>query len=690
MFERVPEKLKSLPQWVVRKGKIPIDPRSGQGAKAGVPSTWATFEEAVSVRGYDGIGFQFASGSTLAGVDLDHVRDSQSGEIELWAQHIIKQLNSYTEISPSGTGVHIFVEAPDLTLHRNKTTVSGNQAIEIYNQNRYFTVTGNHLRGTPLEIRERGEKLQEIYRNYFPEKQLQQEQRKPAPADLQTALDKDPVLRAYWNGERPNGNESADDQGFMNKLAYWLNKDADQMEAAFLSSPYFSQKSGKHMKKAAERKDYLRRTIQKAIQDCSETAAEDNENYHSKQYAITIESFSKSGFNVTELEDQILSVPVLGDLLQKLDISVRLNILSGEIEVNGLSENFSRENSFESLLTSLEDIFTLGKMKKISRERITARVIAVADLRRYNPIQEMLKDYPWDGVSRFQIFFEILNIDKPEMAKYQTYLRKWLIQCVAMALNDERDPYGAEGVLTLQADQGAGKTTFFRRLALRPKWFVEGAVIDMNVKDTLIKATSAFICELGELESTMRKDQPALKAHITAAEDIIRAPYARTAVRRPRRTSYCGTVNSTDFLTDSTGSRRFWVVPIQRIDLDRLRSLSENTIIQLWAECYEIFKREPAAFRLTREEMQQLQQDNQQFEKLLPFEQELADKLDFGLIPDYWKWKTATEIAQMFTDGRASAKQVGTVLSSWERKESYPVKKRASHGKVLYYIPCPW
>ena len=116
----VPDELKTLRNWVCyrleeRSGetkptKIPYNPITGDPAKANDPSTWEDFETCVAAverNQYDGIGFEFAP--PHVGVDLDHCRDAETGEIEDWAQETINHFNSYTETSPSGTGLHIIM-----------------------------------------------------------------------------------------------------------------------------------------------------------------------------------------------------------------------------------------------------------------------------------------------------------------------------------------------------------------------------------------------------------------------------------------------------------------------------------------------------------------------------------------------------------------------------------------------------
>src|SRR5215217_7637988 len=95
-----------------RPTKVPYSPFTGGKASTADPETWASYSEAVEAyreQGYDGIGFVFSKDDPFCGVDLDGCLDPQTEEIESWAQEIIRELNSYTEVSPSGTGVHVLV-----------------------------------------------------------------------------------------------------------------------------------------------------------------------------------------------------------------------------------------------------------------------------------------------------------------------------------------------------------------------------------------------------------------------------------------------------------------------------------------------------------------------------------------------------------------------------------------------------
>jgi hypothetical protein len=128
--DTIPEDLRKRRQWVnCQHGeKIPLNPRTGRYASTTDSLTWGAFEEAVR-RAEEhglGIGFVFSSGDPFVGVDLDKCRSPETGEIAPWAQEIIEEVDSYTEVSPSGTGVHIIAKGKlPKSLSKKLTEVDG-------------------------------------------------------------------------------------------------------------------------------------------------------------------------------------------------------------------------------------------------------------------------------------------------------------------------------------------------------------------------------------------------------------------------------------------------------------------------------------------------------------------------------------------------------------------------------------
>lgn len=200
------------------------------------PAKWGTIDRAVKgfhTGGGDGIGF--ALGDGIAGFDLDHCRNPYTGEITPEAMDVIRRLDTYCEISPSGTGVKglLFGAKPDR--ERAKSDF-----IELYDAGRYFTFTGNPIPGFPLTVNERQGELEAVYRQFFPAA-TKPTLRVAGPSQTAANLGDDELLRRafaakngadvrrLWEGDgskyrREDGsiNKSAADQALCNALAFWF------------------------------------------------------------------------------------------------------------------------------------------------------------------------------------------------------------------------------------------------------------------------------------------------------------------------------------------------------------------------------------------------------------------------------------------------------------------------------------
>jgi primase-polymerase (primpol)-like protein len=180
VLENVPEVIRLLPRWVLWQWELREDtqgklkwskvPYSGRlhecdehwnRAKSNDATTWTTFNRVVQrLPHFDGIGFMLGDG--FSGIDLDKCRDLLTGEIKEQDRQIVQEVQSYTEVSPSRTGVKLLVKAkkPD-----GRCRVG---TFEMYSEGRYFTITGNHLSGTPTTIEARQEEVNCLHARMFP------------------------------------------------------------------------------------------------------------------------------------------------------------------------------------------------------------------------------------------------------------------------------------------------------------------------------------------------------------------------------------------------------------------------------------------------------------------------------------------------------------------------------------------
>lgn len=184
-----------------------------------------------------------------------------------------------------------------------------------------------------------------------------------------------------------------------------------------------------------------------------------------------------------------------------------------------------------------------------------------------------------------------------------------------------------------------------------PRWFRESAKYRAGDKDSVIESTAYFIAEYGELERVIKPSQMAdFKAFITMSNDEYRVAYGHRAERNPRITSFIGTCNSPEFLTDDE-NRRFWVIPVSRIDLDALRAFNAP---QFWKQVYEQWTRERAAgrdracYELTPQERAALESRNGLYQEALPWQDELEAIIEPARADTFrqkyvWAWASVTE-----------------------------------------------
>lgn len=381
-----------------------------------------------------------------------------------------------------------------------------------------------------------------------------------------------------------------------------------------------------------------------------------------------------------------VSIDTVADALRELGITLRYNQLLKEADIQGLPPQYSKQNAATVLPVYLMDYLRESGFEGVNPKTVDGCLACIADQNRYNPIWEYLLSGRWDGVDHFPEIYHILGVSDE---RYQTYIRKWFIQCVALGLNDDEHPVAADGILVLQGEQGLAKTSFFRIMAPFPRWFVEGAIIDMRDKDTQLRALGGWITELGELESTIKKEQTNLKAFVTLPEDRIRPPYAVKPAREARRTSFCGTVNPENFLKDETGSRRFWIIHLERIDKKALFSLSREWVNQVWFQAYDLYKANPAGYRLSDKEIQELQKRNRDFEEPLPYELEIRALLDPSLPVERWGWWRSVDLAKLLPGQPNDSRRIGRALAR-VAKQCADGRFRHDHktdGKPEYLIP---
>lgn len=216
IYTKAPAKLRSIDQWVnwryvgAERRKMPLQP-DGTPASSTNPATWYSFATCVAVASkFSGVGFVFTADDGFVGVDLDNAIDPSTKRAYPWAAKVIRALNSYTEVSPSGAGYKIWVHG-SWGGSRNSKAIGSTPGskIEVFDHSRYFTVTGQRVGGVSQTIEHRQNELDRLAKWMRPPKRTP-----PTPVVRYRSTDIEGRARAFLekcvepsiegsNGSRP-------------------------------------------------------------------------------------------------------------------------------------------------------------------------------------------------------------------------------------------------------------------------------------------------------------------------------------------------------------------------------------------------------------------------------------------------------------------------------------------------------
>ncbi|MCO4357289.1 phage/plasmid primase, P4 family [Staphylococcus agnetis] len=277
-----PKELTKLNNWCVwkyqkRNGKltkVPFNAETGEFAKSNDPNTWSSYETAINFTGADGVGFFFEP--PYLGIDIDNVEDDihryrQGDKLDNIVSEFTEAFKTYTEVSPSGNGLHLIVKGKIPGERRRK----GN--IEMYDSGRFFTMTGNTI-GKYKDVTEASPQLfKEIYNKYFPStSNVIQHPSNNFQDNIHNLSEMEIINEIYQskqakifddlmrgNYEQYYGSHSEADMALANILAFWCAKDYTQMDSIFRQSNLYRDKWDEKRKNST----YGEQTLFKAINE---------------------------------------------------------------------------------------------------------------------------------------------------------------------------------------------------------------------------------------------------------------------------------------------------------------------------------------------------------------------------------------------------------------------------------------
>jgi putative DNA primase/helicase len=289
---------------------------------------------------------------------------------------------------------------------------------------------------------------------------------------------------------------------------------------------------------------------------------------------------------------------------------IRTNTFTLRVEVDG-----------EHLIDEIEGELAIWLNNNYAFEptimKVHTAVRIVATSHPYHPVRDYLRGLEWDKRCRLDSMLA-RHLGSPETPLTAVLGMKWAIGAVARIM----DPgCKVDTMIVLAGKQGIKKSTWLSTMAVKTLWFSDSS-IEFRNKDAYQSLPGVWIYELSEMHSAKRSDNSAVKAFLSSRVDRYRPSYGRCTVDVPRQTAFVGSTNEAEFLTDPTGARRFWPVPVEEVDLDLARSERD----QIWAEAVAAYDA-GEQWWLTQAEGEELAVESERYYQSDPWEAIVAHHL---------------------------------------------------------------
>lgn len=628
------ENLKSKNIWVNRflssreKGeeiseehnKAPINPNNiKQFAKVSDDETWGTFHQAVSNRKNDsrlGVGIVLPPNRTLVGIDFDNILHEED-KYKIIREDVVRfidRLKSYTEISPSGRGLHVIVEMDEkdsIVLQANKKHHSDGTVFEIYNNGRYLTFTEDIF--VPADVRkvssmEMFEALNLI--GYPWKQQFLVSNHRLATVRSNNFSDEEVLALCYkhtWFGyyytfsQEPKVKQSHSeaDVAILKLLGYY-SASIKQTERLWRNC-WLGRRE-----KVVSRADYVSRTLHEAFRNLTEfyrphkpASLEDGE-----RPQITIEEYQQIVDSYMDIKSQETN-KATGKVEfrpYKNDYNVhKLLTYAGRYQGMFWYNEFSKEYMVgdkaldDDVLSEIivdiqhQGVKDFANITPLAVER--AIKLACRD-NMYHPLRDWLNNLKWDGQSRLHDWIDIV-CGAPQ--NYPDQLKEYRQQVGQLVLKGMVGRVFNPGckfdyALVLEGPQGCGKSTLLSLLA--GKEYKSETQMATNQRDMVVNTLGDWIVEFSEGETLKNSSYHSIKQYITNEVDKIRLPYGRKRVDIYRQFIIAITTNETEYLSDPTGNRRFMPIEMYNDFID-IEWFTENRE-QLFAEAVHLYLEDPS------------------------------------------------------------------------------------------------
>lgn len=565
-------------RWVVwryetlkgKKTKIPYHP-DGKKASSTDKKTWVDYETAAIAANdpalkFDGVGLVFMPSATLLGIDIDHciTAGKITHPLKKQIEKLIKNADTYCELSPSGEGMHLFLQLEEAyTLKANKKA-----PYELYTSGRYFTVTnmpfGEVKKVRTVSIDEMEGLLSIIEYPWTKDAGAARgsdntSNSTAAPASFVDALDDKQVLqkmfgskngetvKALYDGDMSEyGNDASKaDMALCAHLAFWTRRDKPQMERLWLLSPIGSRE------KTQKRLDYRSRTLDNAIAHCKEVYTPPLHSSKTLDLLFTLDSQSKRQYT-QNTENMCRILRKLPDFSGRF----RYDIFKNVYELKDFRTNEWRayeDTDCIDVQTRISILFPV--FQRVGKEMVYDAIMKVSRECQIDSAADYIKSIKWDETPRLDTWLS--NVFGTPTDEYHSAVgSNWLKGMVKRIIVPGCK---FDYVLVLEGKQGSKKSTSLAILG--GDWHVE-TTMSTESKDFFMQFQGKAIVEFSEGETLSRTEVKRMKAIITMQSDKFRPPYGRVSIDFPRRCVFAMTTNQDEYLKDETGNRRWLPVKV--------------------------------------------------------------------------------------------------------------------------------
>ena len=631
-LDKIPDVLKTLPQWVLWEGTLTHD-RHGQEkitkipytvrfrkASSTDPRTWTTYERVLTALPLaleewaegpthlgGGIGFVFTPDDPYIGVDLDHARDTDTGAITPWAREILDTLDTYTEVSISGTGLHALCAGVWPPGHNQKGDV------QIYHTARFFTMSGQHLSPYPRDIMERQEAIEAVHARLFPPPVPKASPKPRLP--VADTLDENAIIlkatkaknggkfRTLWSGDWSDyASESEADQALCSLLAFWT-QESTQLDSLFRQSGLFRDKWDE--RRGAEQ-TYGSRTIAYALEHLGARYDPSRQHdtpprhtpalWHSVNMALLPQALPENE-HPNGAERRALS----SHTPQPQAVPLRCDKQDHPYPDAGNFQTVFTHyppwkkrlwwDTFGQVPMHQDDVLDDAAISNIaawcghtlqmsvrSEDQLRRSLYAVCKATPRDPLQEFVQSLTWDGIPRLDGWLHTY------CGTTDTPAHRWIgiTLCCALVARALTPGCMQRYCVILEGGENIGKSAVVRILG--HPW-ARTLSRGVETKDAQMLLRGCWIMEVPELDSFYKSEESRIKAFVTDPTDTIILKYENSPTTYKRRTILIGTVNpdGNGYLKGQTGNTRYLPVLCTQIDLAGL----EQDRNQLYAEAKE-------------------------------------------------------------------------------------------------------